>query len=232
MERTVLVAGLAALLTLIPHWTGTRAEVVEPEQHGFVFYIELTKGMCQLAVWVEDEKGTFVDTVYVTRKIAKKGLGNRKGGIDDKMGGSRLSALPVWAHRRGVDYGGGNFYPEKEPPKDKALPDAVTSATPGSGEFKWTWNPEKVLAPGRYHFYIEVNKSFDDNDAHDYSWYRGQPSVIWQGTLVVGDALSTAKAKIIGHGDPAGANGNITSDVSTLTTALELVARAEGNYYP
>jgi len=35
-------------------------------------------------IWFTDEQGTFADTVYVTQKVAKKGLGNRCGGLDDK----------------------------------------------------------------------------------------------------------------------------------------------------
>ena len=223
-----IVLGLASLLTLFPLGNGQTAVQEEGELHGFSFRIHLSKGMCQLAVWLEDEQGGFVDTVYVTRKVAKKGLGNRKGGIDDKVGGERLSVLPVWAHRRGVDYGDGNFYPTKESP----LPDAVTSATPKKGEFVRTWAPAAPLEPGTYFYFIEVNKSWDDNEHHDYSWYRGQPSVVWRGSLVVGDEVSKGEARIIGHGHVAGADGNIGGDLSTLTTALKLIEKAEATYRP
>jgi hypothetical protein len=197
-------------------------------QMEFDFNILLAEKNCQIAIWLVNEKGAFVDTVYVTRKTAKKGLGNRGGGLDDKLGGSRLSILPVWAHQRGVDYGGGNFYP----PKDKALVDAITSATPKAGEFVWSWRPPKNLKPGKYYYNIEVNKSFDDNEHHDYSWYRGQPSVIWQGSLFVGKKISRSDAKIIGHGDAAGADGNINSDLSSLTSALLLIKKAGVIYTP
>jgi len=100
---------------------------------------------CQLAIWLTDEKGAFVDTVYVTKKVAKKGLGNRRGGLDDMLGGAHLSVLPVSAFGRGIDYGGGNFYP----PKEKPLPDAITSATPKAGKFVWVWKPKKPLKPGK-----------------------------------------------------------------------------------
>jgi hypothetical protein len=194
----------------------------------FTFKTNLSERSCQMAIWMTNEKGEFVDTVYVTRKIAQKGLGNRGGQLDDRLGGSRLSVLPVWAHQRGVDYGEGNFYP----PKDKPLVDAVTSATPKPGTFIWTWHPNKDLKPGKYYFYIEVNKSFDDNEHHNYSWYRGQPSVVWQGDLFVGNKTSKSEANIIGHGDVAGANGNIHPDVSSLTTALKLIQKAEVVYKP
>jgi len=108
-----------------------------------------------------------------------------------------LSVLPVWAYQRGIDYGGKNFYP----PNDKPLPDAISSATPKAGEFVWIWKPNKTLKPGKYFYYIEINMSFDKNEHHDYSWYRGQPSVVWRGDLLVGDQISESKAKIIVKGD-------------------------------
>lgn len=194
----------------------------------FSFHILLSEKKCQMAIWLTDKDGAFVDTVYVTGKVAKKGLGNRRGGLDDILGGARLSILPVWAYLRGIDYGDGNFYP----PKDKPLPDAVTSATPKKGEFVWTWKPNKILKAGKYFYYIEVNKSFDKNKHHDYSWYRGQPSVIWQGELLVGDQISEGKAKIIGRGHVAGADGKINPDLSTLTTSIKLIEKAEAVYSP
>jgi len=223
-----IILGISGLLAPIPLWHGQIAAQEEDEPHGFSFRIHLTKRMCQLAVWLEDEQRVFIDTIYVTRKVAKKGLGNRGKEIDDVMKGSRPSVLPVWAHRRGVDYGGGSFYPTKESP----LPDTVTSATPKAGEFVRTWAPATPLKPGRYFYYIEVNKSFDENEHHDYSWYRGQPSVVWRGGLVVGDKVSTGEAEIIGHGHVAGADGGIEPDVSKLTTALELIEKAEATYRP
>lgn len=194
----------------------------------FSFDIVLTQKGCQMAIWLADEQGNFIDTVFVTRKTALKGLGNRGGGLDDKWGGSRLSVLPVWAHHRGVDYGGGHYYP----PKDKPLVDAVSSATPRAGEFVWNWRPQKALKPGKYAYYIEVNKSFDDNQHHHHSWYRGQPSVVWKGDLLIGNQVSTSEARIIGHGHEAGADGKIFPDLSSLTTALKLIQSVGVSYSP
>lgn len=197
-------------------------------QMEFTFRIVLAEKKCQIAIWLVDEKGAFIDTVYVTRKVAKKGLGNRGGGIDDKLGGSRLSVLPVWAHQRGINYGGDNFYPTK----DRPLVDAITSATPKKGEFVWLWQPKETLPSGKYIYYIEINKSFDDNEHHDYSWYRGQPSVIWQGSFLVDNQITESEAKIVGHGHGAGIDGKIDPDLSTLTTALNLIKKAEVTYKP
>jgi len=65
----------------------------------------------QIAVWIESADGaTFVDTVMVTNAVALYGLGNRPGRWDFPSGpkfpyGRRPMSLPVWAHRRGVQYG-------------------------------------------------------------------------------------------------------------------------------
>jgi hypothetical protein len=223
----VIISSLCCLFAVPVFWGSEVLAGTDNVQMEITFRIFLNEKNCQMAVWLVNEEGVFVDTVYVTRKVAGKGLGNRGGGIDDKWGGSRLSVLPVWAHQRGVDYGGGNFYPTKEKP----LVDAMSSATPKAGEFVWLWH-QKILKPGKYYYYIEVNKSFDDNEQHNYSWYRGQPSVVWRGDLLVGDQISESKAGIIGHGHAAGIDGSINPDLSTLTTALDLIKNAEAIYKP
>ena len=219
-----LLIGLFLLLILRP--AGLLADSQTSGQV-LTLRIILTQKGCQLAIWLTDEDGTFIDTVYVTRKTARLGLGNRGGALDDRWGGSRLSVLPVWAHQRGIA-DGGNYYPSKAKP----LVDAVSSATPKAGQFVWEWQPDRALKPGRYYFYIEVNKSFDQNEHHNYSWYRGQPSVVWRGGLQIGNRISQSTAEIIGHGHVAGAHGRIDADLSTLTTARELIREAEAVYRP
>jgi len=64
----------------------------------------------QVAAWVESADGsTFVETILVTNAVALYGIGNRPGRWDFRSGprfpyGRRPMALPVWAHRRGVQY--------------------------------------------------------------------------------------------------------------------------------
>jgi MYXO-CTERM domain-containing protein len=63
----------------------------------------------QIAIWLEDAQSNFVDTIMVTRAVGSFGLGNRPGRSDFGSGwiwpaGRREMALPVWAHRRGVEY--------------------------------------------------------------------------------------------------------------------------------
>ncbi|HTR51086.1 MAG TPA: fibronectin type III domain-containing protein [Kofleriaceae bacterium] len=68
----------------------------------------------QIAAWVEQPDGTFVDTIYLTQKVGLFGLGNRPGRFDFNSGpivhdlwpyGRRVTVLPVWANRRAAATG-------------------------------------------------------------------------------------------------------------------------------
>ena len=63
----------------------------------------------QIAVWIEDAAGNYVDTAYVTRSTGALGLANRPGNARFKSAyrwpyGRREMVLPVWAHTRGKQY--------------------------------------------------------------------------------------------------------------------------------
>ncbi|NVB81283.1 MAG: fibronectin type III domain-containing protein [Kofleriaceae bacterium] len=67
----------------------------------------------QIVAWIEKPDGTFVDTIYVTNKVGRFGLGNRPGRYDFKTGsptadtfpyGRRITTFPVWAHRHGQQF--------------------------------------------------------------------------------------------------------------------------------
>lgn len=64
----------------------------------------------QIAVWIEDSAGNYVDTAYVTRLTGSLGLANRPGNHGFKSDfrfpyGRRDMVLPVWAHKRNHHYG-------------------------------------------------------------------------------------------------------------------------------
>ncbi len=99
VPRHLLLTALSlALLTALP----ARAERT----------IEVTfvpTGEPQIAVWIEDNSGNFVETLMVTRLVGTFGLGNRPGRPDFGHGylwpyGRREDTLPIWAHARGVEY--------------------------------------------------------------------------------------------------------------------------------
>jgi hypothetical protein len=64
----------------------------------------------QIAVWLEDDQGNYVDTAYVTRLTGTFGLANRPGHhfLHSAVRfpyGRRDMVLPVWAHKRNKQYG-------------------------------------------------------------------------------------------------------------------------------
>jgi hypothetical protein len=59
----------------------------------------------QIAIWVEDEKGTFLADLFLTQATGRLGIGNRPGLWNFLSSwrapyGPRPSVLPIWAHRR------------------------------------------------------------------------------------------------------------------------------------
>jgi hypothetical protein len=64
----------------------------------------------QIAVWIEDPNGKYIDTAFVTRSTGTLGLANRPGNGLFKTDfrypyGRREMVLPVWAHTRNHPYG-------------------------------------------------------------------------------------------------------------------------------
>jgi hypothetical protein len=59
----------------------------------------------QIAIWIEDADGRFMETVALTSSVALRGVGNRPGALQMNSGfrwpyGRREGILPVWGHRR------------------------------------------------------------------------------------------------------------------------------------
>lgn len=190
-------------------------------------------GGVQTAIWIEDNNGNYIGTVFITDFIGRNGGGNRTDSLNiDYSGGNRWSALPIWAHKRNVidtTFGIDNLYPPAESqPAYPADMDAVSGATPTTGIQTKTLELSD-LEYGQYRCWIEVNHAFDQNDYHDYSYYRGQPSLIWSATIDVGSAPDSSMVfGYTGYGSPDGSDGNINNPDSTITTAEDLLAEMGG----
>lgn len=122
----------------------------------------------QIAVWVEDSDGTYVDTLFVTKKASgNKWIGSPKDG--------RPESLPDWYRAKGQN-------PAEKISKDEV--DATTSATPKKGIIiEKNINLEKEK---EYTIKCQVNQSFDYNIYYNKinSGVDGQPAVLYSGSII------------------------------------------------
>ena len=194
----------------------------------------------QMAFWLEDTTGAYVATIYATRRTAlqdwRAAFGEKRERIE------RPSSLPAWIKA----HAGGGVEPKslcgachlihKQPRKTVEDPslDAVTGATPKTG-FSREWTLLPGIKPGRYVVRAEINHSKDFNEAYpesaregDANWSggsmgSGQPSLVYEGTIIIGEMCSSTTLEAIGHGAPAGDSGDVRRDLGSLTTALGIV---------
>lgn len=122
----------------------------------------------QIAVWVEDSDGTYVDTLFVTKKASgNKWIGSPKDG--------RPESLPDWYRAKGQN-------PSEKISKDEV--DATTSATPKKGI---VISKDLELEKGKtYVFKCQANQSFDYNEYYTKknSGVDGQPAVLYAGEMI------------------------------------------------
>ncbi len=111
-------------------------------------------GSNQYAVWIENEKGEFVKTLFVTSYTTK---GRSRGGEPAKRGYIvRPACVPVWVKD------------SKTEEKTDVQLDAVTGATPQAGgiqTFTWDFTDEqgKAVPHGIYKVKIEATLIFDSD---------------------------------------------------------------------
>lgn len=117
--------------------TEERAVRNENEKHLTISFDFQRGGIAssQYAIWIEDEKGQLVRTLYATSFTAKGGYKYRK------------DALPLWVGKARL-----------EQMTDTQV-DAVTGATPRNGQLTYVWdgkdNDGVQVPAGKYTFFIE-----------------------------------------------------------------------------
>lgn len=180
----------------------------------------------QVAIWIEDESGVLLNTLYVSSALAT----NNFFAIDGSTP-RRPEALPIWSHRRGVKAADGLYAPDDE----TQLADGVTAATP---------NTNFILSSGfdasgdsRIRVMLEVNASFDwnetyhenaypDDPVYSGSGYVGQPALLFATPFINPRESNILKMRLVGRGHHSGRNGEVYTDLSGITTARDLVQRA------
>ncbi|WP_076410520.1 DUF4405 domain-containing protein [Shewanella sp. UCD-KL12] len=143
----------------------------------------------------------------------------------------RPESLPVFLHKLGKETVDGYFVPTE----GELLIDAYTGATMLDSFLLATRLKDTGFDKVKIRF--EINHSFDFNEYYSsdrfpndeiYSGngYSAQPSIIYEAVIdLSSDATKYFPMALIGQGHHSGQNGEINTDVSKLTTALELVDR-------
>lgn len=179
-----------------------------------------------VAVWIGDQTGRFIQTLYVSRSVAT-GIfeyARQEGGHWVKDEKRAPQSLPYWAHQRGVKASDGLYVPEPS----SRVPDAYSGASPASG-FVLRSRADDELPPV-FRVYLEVNQNWDWNEYwtndrfpgdENYSW-SCQPAVVYEAVVDTRQPGKQFTMKPVGHSHWSGKTGELFPDLSTLTTALEI----------
>jgi hypothetical protein len=196
----------------------------------------------QVAIWIEDSAGKYIETLLVTTSTAKglfysgRSASNFKetdeAKVEENTPTRRVDALPYWSHKRNHQYNDG-FY---SPSPDQPLPDAISSATP-KGNFYFKASHKGIEHLNSFRVMVEVNVAFDENEFyseydfvddtlyHSGTGLLGQPSLVYEAMIRNTDDHRYYILRLIGHGHHSGATGELSPDVSTVTTAKNVVER-------
>lgn len=176
-------------------------------------------------IWLEGIEGNYISTIYITNSYAS-GIYQHEL-VDDSMWLNREgpsyqpASLPYWTHKKGTIAG-----EEIVPTIENPYVDAYTGATP-----KYNFNivNNSYSKARTYKILLEINQLGDWNDFWTNTKYpksnayknSAQPSLIY--SVVIDQNSSEFYLNPIGHGDPLGTSGKLFTNLSTLTTAKEIL---------
>jgi hypothetical protein len=93
----------------------------------------------------------------------------------------------------------------------------------------------KVSGDKEFRVLFEVNQPWDSNDfwtnnkySDDFNYQTSlQPALVYEVIIKLEITKTGYILKPIGHSHPSGANGNIFTDLSTITTASDIFSKIE-----
>lgn len=199
-------------------------------KHTFMRVLHLypIKTTPQIAVWIEDMNGNFLETLYVTKRYATQSWRKTPGENTPVEKIHRIEALPCWAYRHGSTY----YIDPPVPEKSTLLPDAVTEASP-KADFTLRSTIEADI--DSVLVCVEINNSTDFNDyyrrdAHKgdstYSGGRygsGQPALVYGALIHPGNHNGKVQFTLLGHSSPDGSDGELYTGLDGITTARQIV---------
>ncbi|MBD3307832.1 DUF2271 domain-containing protein [candidate division KSB3 bacterium] len=213
-------------ITTLPCLSGrtVRVKVTTGEhwQHVMKVAFLKIKAPPQVAIWIEDREGNYIDTLFVTHKIGKQFWGKQPDQDPDKL--FRPEALPYWMHKRAAR---GLPFPTKNDP----LPDTVTAASP---EEDFAIQTKIQLDLTEIAVLLEANLSFDMNETYYtnapqgtavYNRNSGQPALVYRAEVDLSQP-GTYEMELIGHSSPSGEDGKLYKDLSGLSSALHMITNA------
>jgi hypothetical protein len=206
--------------TITSNENGKGPEITIDFYKGKSFYFPL------MAVWLEDENGNYIQTLFVARSVAKGVFQYGKQETNKWIPATKREpqTLPYWAHKRGIKSSDGLYVPEPENP----VADAYSGATPVSG-FTLVTKSDSLL-PQRYRVMFEINQNWDWNEYWTNNKYPDdenykmscQPALVYQAVINSASLVESIRMKAIGHSHYSGKTGELFPDLSTLTTALNI----------
>ena len=157
LRRGGIKAGILILATMLSviavAQSSKKAAKASSLEVSFNYQKQAGPGSNQYAVWIENGKGEFVKTLFVTSYTTK---GRARGGKQPKRGYIvRPACVPTWVKN------------SKAEEKTDVQLDAVTGATPQSGlqTFTWDFTDEKgkPVPQGPYKVKVEATLIFDSD---------------------------------------------------------------------
>lgn len=199
---------------------------------GVEFKIEFQAGGAfnypSFAFWLETLDGKFIQSLYVSKFAATGIYGHGDAGNGEwkkeKGEARRPGALPYWSHKRGIKANDGGYMPDPE----HRVVDAFTGATP-NGNFVLKTKSNTNL-PEKFKILMEINQPWDWNEYWTTNKYgnnidyktSSQPSLIYAVTINQNSKMNEYFLNPIGHGHYAGEDGELYTNISTITTAKDI----------
>lgn len=230
MKQKILILLILIPFIVIGKETNTDTLETNINGKGVQFVIEFEKGKKHhyplMVFWIEDVNGKYIQPVYVPKSVATgvyQYADTVKG--EWQSGERRLPAtLPYWSHKRGIKAKDGLYMPDPETP----VPDAYSGATP-QGNFLLNTKTDKKLE--KFVLLMEINRFFDFNDYYTNMAFAkvpgyktsGQPALVYAVTVDLNNPIKEYYLNPIGHSHIGGQDGLLYTDLSKITTALQMV---------
>lgn len=178
-------------------------------------------------IWAETMEGKFIQTLFITRAVGT-GIyehGDPSSGHWEPGEIRRPASLPYWSHKRGIREADGLWVPSAENP----VADAFTGATPAGNFGLWTRFDEPIN--GKIRILFEINQTWDWNEYWTNNKYPDdeeyktscQPALVYMCEVDTDQPKPEYSLRVIGHSHYSGKDGKLYTDISSMTTALQII---------